>query len=425
MGKIEDKLLNDSVMHETPNGIFSANLSTFVSNVNSNKGKRKHESYGKREMGEQSRRKGGLSDVCINSLPPEILSQIFSFLINEEYDDNRWNNVPKTLVLISRVCNYWYNCVGHLSYWSDFSLIVKPFNFSLNEQPNLVKFFNQPCFAEIIEIVLDGIDSSVLSVLPNLGSLKKTNLWKTILSKSKIQGNDLLEVDRTHFLRVDLSKVESLSDIKFIYLTTICFVRKPNQKVFHSLKHITGMTDLRILVLKGHWSDVDPTPLSTLRNLRYLDFSNSDFNPTPESLSPLRRLEALYFNPAHGGKVSEAMWKTVQILSKLQHLYLPFPSFTPNFDFSRLKPLPELETLHIVTTDLPFETIFEFMQPYLPTLTGLIFGAIGLTLENSLTVINSTPHLTGICFNGSSITYVDISALKEQFPRISFNISND
>eukprot|EP01112_Ceratiomyxa_fruticulosa_P000554 TRINITY_DN1049_c0_g1_i6.p1 TRINITY_DN1049_c0_g1~~TRINITY_DN1049_c0_g1_i6.p1 ORF type:complete len:453 (-),score=92.68 TRINITY_DN1049_c0_g1_i6:253-1611(-) len=411
----------------------------------SNKGKRKQENSNESQevvnegnlqsnisssssMVTRSKKRALIVAWNINTLPSEVLAHIFTFLIHEEENNNnneqiqRWNNLSENLIIASRVCTHWYNNIVNLPFWSSFSLFIQPLNLTLSEKRNIKPFFKQPCFANILEVVIHGIDTQVLNALPNWEKFKSTSGWKKILkqNKSTKQVKYYLKENQTKILKFDLSEEIELEDYETIELTTVVLSRKINAKTSFALNHISKLTNLLELTLKGDWSGVDATPLSKLVNLSELDVNSTRLTLTPESITTLRKLEILSFGDLES-EFTFPLWSVIQALPLLDNLAVIFSSFSRDFDFNHFGAIRTLESFGVFSGQTPFQTIFDFLRPQLPNLDGLGIGAEDLTKEKIGSMLQQCPRLSSLITIEGEMTDNEREELKQQFPRVNFS----
>jgi len=220
----------------------------------------------------------------------------------------------------------------------------------------------------------DSLHSDSLGLLANLKSLSVT-------------GNQVtLDV---------LGKLVNLEELYLEYGSTL------------DLTFLQNMKGLKKLTIIGAEIE-DPTPLTKLSNLTYLDLSQSRVNGT-EYLNKMTQLEELYFEPATLSYISVSDTLPVDIsgLTNLRHLcYIDDINF--DFNLSQLAGMKNLQVLELDIIDN--ETIgLEQLRKY-PQITDLTISAYrGL---DSLDFISDLSQLTRLRLSINDSKTDDFTPLK-------------
>eukprot|EP01112_Ceratiomyxa_fruticulosa_P010306 TRINITY_DN2718_c0_g1_i4.p1 TRINITY_DN2718_c0_g1~~TRINITY_DN2718_c0_g1_i4.p1 ORF type:complete len:372 (+),score=27.70 TRINITY_DN2718_c0_g1_i4:314-1429(+) len=348
----------------------------------------------------------------INALPSEVLAYIFSYFMHEE--EGRWHNISRDIVICSRVCLHWRDIITNWLPWGSFSLLIK--GGDLKIPPDVFgAFLNQPCLAEVPEIVIHEFDVPLLEGVPDWGGLHSSITWKRIFEKTD---RDLqIRTIRSGSLKFLRFYVASKKDYFFFsHPTTIVLIRHPHKQPFrHTFEHIPKLTDRRIRVLnpEGCWLGVDTHPLEKLEHLQNLNLSKSELEITPELIYSFPKLRTLRL--PKNFKVSQALWNALLDMSELKVL-----SFTPNFNLIVSETSPRLKTLQLhYGRGVPFESILEFLKPFLPKLKKLeLHSKSTLTSENIVTIVRlGNKHLRIVNFSKEvGLNRNDVREISKAFP---------
>eukprot|EP01112_Ceratiomyxa_fruticulosa_P000805 TRINITY_DN1073_c0_g1_i1.p1 TRINITY_DN1073_c0_g1~~TRINITY_DN1073_c0_g1_i1.p1 ORF type:complete len:389 (-),score=57.85 TRINITY_DN1073_c0_g1_i1:125-1291(-) len=353
----------------------------------------------------------------INAIPSEILAHIFSFLVHEgddeEWSEEKWNNLSRSLVRSSRVCSHWYTNITNLPSWGQFSLFIRALNPYV--QKDIDSFMNQPCLKGVPELVFHGLNEDVLNAIPNFENFKSTKAWKQILHTEELAQKKSLVF--RHVLRLGVaSKVDEAHIFSLSSTSTVVFVRDPSKKTFgQTLKHVSEIGNLPPLSLYGTWLGVDATPLSKMNPpLKELVIFGTDMVITPQTLSKLTEL-CVFRHP--NASISTELWNVILSLDELEELVVNISLLAHNEVIHDTTHLPKLESFAVYTDELPLDTVFAFLQPFLPKLDRLgIFGRPRMTKEEIIEILKCSPKLKALIIsNSNKLSDRDIEHIQHQF----------